>query len=148
MSSELEWNRSAAYLLLRAMLGVNMLMHGVSRILAGPSAFAAGLVHGFQSTPLPAPLTYSFALALPFAEALIGVLLLLGLFRRFALLLGGALMVALTFGTTLKQDWPSAGLQLIYALVYAALLAFLHHDRFTLDRRFPSRKAVHAQDLP
>jgi thiosulfate dehydrogenase (quinone) large subunit len=126
-------NRSYAYVLLRVMLGVNMAVHGISRILAGPGTFAATLVHGFQSTPLPAILVRAFGLALPWAEAAIGLLILLGLFRLPALLAGGAMLVALTFGSTLRQDWESAGLQLIYALVYAALLAFLGYDRFALD---------------
>lgn len=133
MTGEYDVNRSWAYVLLRVMLGVNMLFHGVSRVLAGPSGFAATLVREFQATPLPSVLVHVFGLALPWLEAAIGLLILIGLFRRPALLAGGALMVVLTLGTTLRQDWPSAGTQLIYAIVYAALLAFLHYDRFAVD---------------
>jgi len=46
--------------------------------------------------------------------------------KRF-LVAGSLLILALTFGTTLRQDWSTAGVQLIYAAIYAALL--------TLDRR-------------
>ncbi|MFN2976636.1 DoxX family protein [Terriglobus aquaticus] len=131
--SEDQRNRSWAYVLLRVMLGVNMAFHGISRIIAGPGVFAATLVHGFQNTILPTVLVRAFALTLPWAEAAVGLLILVGLFRLPALLAGGAMLVALTFGSTLRQDWESAGLQLIYALVYAALLAFLSHDRYAVD---------------
>ena len=131
--SENDRNGSYAYVLLRLMLGVNLAVHGLSRILAGPAAFASTLVHTFSTTLLPAPLVYAFGISLPWAEAAIGLLILLGLIRLPALLAGGAMLVALTFGSTLRQDWQSAGLQLIYALVYAALLAFLHYDRYALD---------------
>src|SRR5580658_1353781 len=36
-------------------------------------------------------------------------------------------------GATLNQDWESAGLQLIYATVYASLLAFRSHNSFSAD---------------
>lgn len=133
IQTEDERNRCYAYLLLRAMLGVNLAVHGLSRILAGPGAFAGTLVHSFQGTVLPAALVRAFAMQLPWSEAAVGLLILLGLFRLPALLAGGAMLVALTLGSTLRQDWESAGLQLIYALVYAALLAFLRYDRFALD---------------
>ena len=133
VNREDDLNRSYGYVLLRVMLGVNMLFHGVSRLLAGAGAFAANMTNEFQKTVLPAALVHVFLLVLPWAEAAVGSLILLGLFRRPALLAGGALMVALTFGTTLRQDWPSAGLQLIYAIVYAVLLAFLSYDRFAVD---------------
>ena len=144
--SDAEWNRSCGYVLLRVMLGVNILVHGISRILTGPGAFAAMLVREFQSTPLPSVLVHLFALALPWVEGLTGLLVLIGLFRRFALVVGGATLVALTFGTTLRQDWPSAGLQLIYALVYAALLAFLNFDRYSVDGLLSARHGHAAEE--
>ena len=58
-----------------------------------------------------------------------GLLLLLGLGTRVALTGGALLIVLLTFGTALRQDWAIAGIQ----LNYAALLAFLHWDRYSLD---------------
>ena len=41
--------------------------------------------------------------------------------------------LTLTFGATLTQGWESAGLQLIYAIVYASLLGFRHHNAFSVD---------------
>jgi thiosulfate dehydrogenase [quinone] large subunit len=58
-------SRELAYLLLRLTLGVNILMHGLSRILAGLTPFAAGMMKQFASTPLPPSLVHAFAYALP-----------------------------------------------------------------------------------
>jgi thiosulfate dehydrogenase (quinone) large subunit len=122
-----------AYLLLRATLGVNILIHGASRILIGPAKFVAVLAQQFHATPLPAPMVAAFAYMLPWAEAVVGAFVLLGLFSRLALRAGAALILVLTVGSTLAQDWIAAGWQLVYALVYAALLAFLRANQYSLD---------------
>jgi thiosulfate dehydrogenase [quinone] large subunit len=126
-------DRALAYLLLRVTLGLNILMHGLSRILAGQTAFASGLDKMFLKAPLPAWQVHAFGVALPWIEGILGLLLLLGLGTRLALI-GGALLIAvLTFGTALIQNWDAAGLQLIYAAIYAALLAFHHWNRYSID---------------
>jgi len=126
-------NLSLAYLLLRATLGLNILIHGVTRLLSGPRQFATFLVHAFQATPLPPSLVTTFGYSLPWIEALLGLLLLVGLFTRPALIGGTLLILLLTFGTTLRQDWETAGLQLIYAVIYTLLLALHAGNRYSLD---------------
>jgi thiosulfate dehydrogenase [quinone] large subunit len=126
-------NAALAYLLLRATIGTNIFIHGLSRILAGPSHFANALVPSFQRTPLPTGSVRLFAMALPWAESIVGLLVLVGIRTRVALVAGSLLILTLTFGATLNQDWESAGLQLIYAAVYASLLAFRHHNAYSLD---------------
>jgi thiosulfate dehydrogenase [quinone] large subunit len=132
-----------AYLLLRATLGINILLHGVARLLSSPAHFSATLAHEFQATPLPHSLVLAFAWTLPWAEAFLGLFLFIGLFTRIALSLGALLILALTFGACLLQNWPVAGDQLIYAAVYAALLAFASANRFSLDTliRRPTQRA-------
>jgi thiosulfate dehydrogenase (quinone) large subunit len=122
-----------AYLFLRATLGANIFFHGLSRILAGTDAFAASLVQQFHATPLPSGMVNAFAHVLPWVEAGIGLLVLLGAATRFALCAGALLILVLTFGSTLHQDWEVAGIQLIYAAVYAALLAFRDKNVFSVD---------------
>lgn len=126
-------DRRLAYALLRAVIGVNLAVHGISRLLAGPHAFAASLVGMFHATPLPAWSVMFFGLVLPWIEAALGLLILLGLATRFALIAASLTILALTFGSTFRQDWQSAGLQLIYAAIYAALLAFRGHNAYSLD---------------
>ena len=123
-----------AFLLLRLTLGLNICMHGVSRIAAGPATFANSLIPMFKKTPLPVWSVHVFGLALPWAEAILGFLLLLGLCTRLALVIGSLLILVLTFGTALRQDWSTAGVQLIYAAVYAALLALDRWNDYSIDR--------------
>jgi thiosulfate dehydrogenase [quinone] large subunit len=54
---------------------------------------------------------------LPWTEATIGLLLLLGLFTRFALVAGSLEMIVLMAGITLAQNWEVAGIQLIYCAI-------------------------------
>jgi thiosulfate dehydrogenase (quinone) large subunit len=114
-----------AYALLRTVVGTNLLMHGVSRAIGGTGEFAAKLVMQFAHAPLPAWSVWVFGLTLPAIEGGLGLLLLIGLRTRAALIAASALIIVLTFGSSLLQDWPAAGTQLTYAAVYAALL-FLH----------------------
>jgi thiosulfate dehydrogenase [quinone] large subunit len=134
------------YLLLRATIGTNIFIHGLSRILAGPSHFVDALVPAFQHAPLPAGFVRLFALALPWAESIVGLLVLVGIRTRIALVAGSLLILTLTFGATLNQDWESAGLQLIYATVYASLLPFRNHNTFSVDELLQS-KASKAEPL-
>lgn len=122
-----------AYALLRMVVGVNLLMHGVSRMLAGPAAFAGKLTEQFARTPLPAWSVRSFGILLPAVEGLIGMLLLIGFRTRAALIAGGILIGVLTFGSALAQDWAAAGTQLVYALVFSALLFLRRYNAWCLD---------------
>ena len=121
------------YALLRITLGINIAMHGVSRILAGPATFAASLAQQFSSTVLPQFAVLGFGYALPWLETLIGLLVLVGALTRVALVAGGLLIAVLTFGATLHRDWNVAGLQLIYAIVYSMLIGWLRYNWLSMD---------------
>ncbi len=125
-----------AYALLRITLGVNIALHGISRIVAGPALFAASLTKQFANTPLPHFAVQGFGYALPWFEALVGLLILFGALTRVALIAGALLIVLLTFGSTLHQDWDIAGLQLIYAAVYFVLIALHQYNSFSVDELF------------
>ena len=117
-----------AYGLLRLIFGINIMLHGVTRLLAPQGAFLAYLTHYFEKTPLmPKEILPAFAIILPWCEAIFGALVLVGVATRFALIAGALVLAALAFGTNLAQDWNIAGLQLIYAFIYYYLLA--HRER-------------------
>jgi thiosulfate dehydrogenase [quinone] large subunit len=119
-------DRVTAYTILRLSFGANIMLHGVSRLLAGNAAFLAYLRHYFEHTPgIPASFLPIFA----------GVLLLIGLATRFSLIAGGLVMAALVVGTNLAQDWNVAGLQLIYCFIYYYLLAHRDLNKFSVDAR-------------
>lgn len=112
-----------AYGLLRLIFGINIMLHGVTRLLAPHGAFLAYLTHYFEKTPLmPAWMLPPFAVVLPWAEAIFGALVLVGFASRIAMIGGALTLAALAFGTNLAQDWNIAGLQLIYAAIYYILL--------------------------
>ncbi|MEO6983600.1 MAG: DoxX family membrane protein [Edaphobacter sp.] len=123
-----------AYALLRAVVGMNLMMHGVSRMLAGPDKFVAKLVEQFAQSPLPVWSLWGFGMSLPVVEAVFGLLLLIGLRTRSVLIASSLLILVLTFGSALAQDWGAAGSQLLYALVYSLLLFLLRYDGWSVDR--------------
>ena len=126
---------SLAYALLRITLGTNIAFHGISRILAGPALFVAALTKQFESTVLPHLAVQVFGYALPWLEALIGLLILFGALTRMALIAGALVIVLLTF----HQDWNVAGLQLIYAVVYFVLIGLRGFNSFSVDGLFSNR---------
>jgi thiosulfate dehydrogenase [quinone] large subunit len=133
-----------AYVLFRVLTGLDFFGHGFARIFTGShlSGFAQGMVKSMASTPLPSSFTLVSGYAIPCVELLIGILLLLGLFTRYTLILAFLLMFVLMFGITLKQDWNIAMQQLMYGVVLFLLLfarerydlswpqLFRHQDNF------------------
>ncbi|MGC1416511.1 MAG: DoxX family membrane protein [Candidatus Acidiferrum sp.] len=132
MDSQAPFDRKLAYLVLRFTLGLSILMHGLVR-LPHLTAFADATVKLFVATPLPAILVRLFALTLVFLETAVGLLLVLGLWTRTALLLGALLMAFLIFGTALRSDWSTLAIQLFYAFLYATLLAAREYNSYSID---------------
>jgi thiosulfate dehydrogenase [quinone] large subunit len=133
-------DRALARALLRVTLGVNLLVHGLVRV-PKLAAFAGTMVRDFGPTFLPSQMVYGFALALPFAEAVLGTLIAVGLWQRSALAAGALLMLALIFGTALLQRWDTLTQQMVYSLIYAALIATLSWDRWSVDALRSGRRA-------
>jgi thiosulfate dehydrogenase [quinone] large subunit len=123
-----------AYATLRAILGLNIFLHGLVRV-PSLSGFADGLVQGFSGTILPAVLVRAFAYALVPLEVVVGALVLVGWKTRWALVAGQLVMAALVFGTALRQDWGTLGTQMIYVGLYSALLAGHRYNGFAVDTR-------------
>jgi thiosulfate dehydrogenase (quinone) large subunit len=123
-----------AYGVLRFTFGINILIHGVGRLFgAGAAGFTAKTSNEFAGAPLPHGVVHAFLIVVPFAEAILGVLLILGLFTRWTLTLGGLLIAALVFGTSLRSDWNTVGIQMIYAIIYYLLLKNLADNYFSVD---------------
>jgi thiosulfate dehydrogenase (quinone) large subunit len=88
----------------------------------------------FAGTIMPALMVHLFGLTLPFFEAVVGALLIIGLLTRAALLVGALLIAALVLGTTLREQFMTVGIQLIYAAIYFILISNLPHNSISLDR--------------
>ena len=126
-------DESIAYAILRLTLGVNIGLRGVVRIAHGTTAFAQGIVKQMEATVLPPSAVYAFAFSLVWVEAAVGLLLILGLQTRLALIVGGLMMTLLTFGTMQIENFQNAWLQLTYALVFFVVLAFRAWNLISLD---------------
>jgi thiosulfate dehydrogenase (quinone) large subunit len=133
-SSEVEFDRALACLLLRATLGLNIALHGITRIfLSGVTQFVNATVAQFQNTVLPSWQVRAFATGVPYLELVLGVLLFAGLWTRWALGAGALLMLALIFGTALRSEWNLLFLQMFYSFLYFVLLMCRQYDLFSVD---------------
>src|SRR5208282_1057761 len=115
-TDEARFDAALAHGLARVALGLNIAMHGYSRLphLVG---FANGMVKQFAATFLPSPLVYITGFGIAIGEAVIGTLL----------------MLLLIFGSTLIQQWEIVSVQMITVAFYIGLIATVRYDRFSLD---------------
>jgi thiosulfate dehydrogenase [quinone] large subunit len=136
------WRSDAAiaYAILRLTLGVNIGLRGIVRIAHGSGAFAQGIVKQMEPTILSPQAVYAFAWTLVWVESAVGLLLILGLQTRLALIVGGLMMTLLTFGTMQIENFQNAWLQLTYALVFFVVLAFRSWNVISLDAWLGSSK--------
>src|SRR5271154_1642853 len=109
------------YTTLRLAMGMSILIHGLARIGHIP-AFAETTVKQFSSSVLPASAVVACAGIPPPIELLIGALILVGLWTSLGLVLGGAWMVVLIFGSALIENYNVVGIQLLYSLIFFQLL--------------------------
>lgn len=122
-----------SFLLLRLAIGLSMFGHGLVR-LPKLSGFSKWMVGNFQKSMLPESLVLPFSYALPIAEFVVGLLLLLGLFTRIALMAGGIVMLMLIFGSTMIEEWNALPSQLIHVAFFALLLNYIHLNSFAVDK--------------
>ncbi len=109
-----------------------MFGHGLVRLpkLAG---FSNWMVEKMAKSFIPDALVVPFSYALPIAELVIGLLLIIGLYTKQSLQAGLLVMALLIFGSSSTESWDAITPQLIHAGYMAALLLLVHHDRFSAD---------------
>jgi thiosulfate dehydrogenase [quinone] large subunit len=123
-----------AYLMARLPMGLSFFGHGLIRI-TKLDTFSNGMVKQFSKSILPEGFVSAFGHVLPFLEFITGVLLLLGLFTRSALILGTAIILMLIFGTSLIEQWNGIFTQLFYAAYLAVLYYFNQYNAISIDGR-------------
>ena len=135
VTSTLDWSdTSVAYAIFRLTFGVNICFRGVARIFVlGLDNFPAGMMKQFSATAFPGAFISTFAHTLPWIETALGIMIILGLKTRLALIVGGLMMTSLTFGTMILQDFTLAWLQLTYAIAFFLLLAARAWNVISLD---------------
>ncbi|HZE83140.1 MAG TPA: DoxX family membrane protein [Puia sp.] len=122
-----------AYLLARLPIAMSMLGHGLIR-LTKIQAFSQEMSNEFSKSFLPDVLVVPFSFLLPYVELFIGILLLLGLFTRWAAIFGAVTMIVLIFGSSILEQWNNIFIQLIYGAYFALLFRYAGYDYYSLDR--------------
>ncbi len=126
-------NKTLAINLLRISFGINFFFHGIVR-LPHLEKFVSGMQSTFQDTFLPTILVTPMAYAIPFAEIIIGLLLLINKFTREALLASFILMNILVIGSCITQKWDLVGLQATYIGFLFLLLYFTKDNQTSKEK--------------
>jgi thiosulfate dehydrogenase [quinone] large subunit len=127
-------NNTITFVLLRLGIALSMFGHGFVRM-PKLEKFSGWMVGNFQKSILPDWMVVPFSYVLPIAELLVGILLLIGLFTRGALIGGAVVMLALIFGTTLIESWDSLPSQLIHLAYCALLIGYVEqYNGYSLDK--------------
>lgn len=121
-----------AFLLARLAIGASMFGHGAVR-LPKLQTFSEGMVADFQDAAPPISLVTAFSYIIPIVEFATGLLLLLGLFTRAALIGGGFLMFILIIGTSAIENWGALPSQLLHTAFFAVLLNYVQSNYLAID---------------
>jgi thiosulfate dehydrogenase [quinone] large subunit len=127
-------NTKTAYFFLRVSMGINLLGHGLVRLVKLQD-FASGMMKGFETSWLPQPLVHLFGITLPFLELMIGLLLMVGFKTRIATIAGASLIILLLFGCSTVENWEAMGIQMIYAGLFYILISRIEDNYLALDRK-------------
>ena len=120
------------FLLARLPLGLSFFGHGLIR-LTKLETFSHGMVGQFSKSVLPEGIVLAFGIVLPFLEFITGFLLLIGLFTRFSIVLGMAIILSLIFGSSLIEQWQAVFTQLVYGAYLAVLFYFADFNDISID---------------
>ena len=126
-------NGKLGYLMRRLAIVLSFFGHGLIRLpkLIG---FSNWMMGQFSKSFLPDILVLPFSYVLPFAALFAGFLILIGLFTKQGLLLGGLITLALIFGSTMIESWEAIPSQLIHIAFISVLLAYLPENSFAVDK--------------
>jgi thiosulfate dehydrogenase [quinone] large subunit len=121
------------YLLVRLPVAMSMFGHGLERM-PKLSGFTQHMTDQFKNAVLPLAAVEVFSHVLPFIELLLGILLIIGLFTRFAAVVGVLVMLALIFGSSMIEQWENVFTQIVYGLCFAAIYHFEPYNFYSADR--------------
>lgn len=122
-----------AYFILRATMGVNLFLHGFTRMIGDYLGFINWMTKEFEASILPTILVKTFAWIISPIEVMIGICLILGFSTLPALSAGACLMAVLISGQSLIQHWDVVSTEMLYAFMFFFLLEKYHLNTFSLD---------------
>lgn len=124
---------TTVFLLLRLGIAISMFGHGLVR-LPKLNAFSQWMIASFEKSLLPKAMVLPFSYVLPVAEFTVGLLLLIGLLTKPALIMGAGILLALLFGTAMIENWEAIASQLLHLAFFALLLQFIQSNTWALDK--------------
>ena len=128
-------NMQLGYFFMRVMLGGQLFFHGFMRFLTGLGAWVESTMALYEGTYLPEPFLNVTLHLIPLAELIIGALVLLGWFTRWAILASVSLFVVLLYGHTVRQNWSIVHVIMPYGIYLWALLVLEPQNWLALDNR-------------
>ena len=139
---------SWATLFLRLLIGAIFFSQGFRNLFlgAGPIAFAERLYVKPFAAMMPEPLLWIAGVSNPFVQFSVGLLLIFGLFTRFAAGLGALFLVSIIFGHLMQgpltapgamRDFATANFMLMIAVIVFATVG----NRWSLDALFGKRRS-------
>ena len=126
-------NHELAFFIARIGLGVNLFFHGLVR-LPKLSGFVAGMEKNFADSLLPGFLVTPMAYLIPIVEVIVGLMLLLGLKTKLALISSAVLMFVLITGCCFIENWGPLNSQMFIVAMAAVLISQLHLNRKALTK--------------
>ncbi|GAA5087763.1 hypothetical protein GCM10023210_10820 [Chryseobacterium ginsengisoli] len=116
-----------AFFFLRLPVAISLLGHGLVRI-PKLTSFSEWMVTSMEKSAIPSALIVPFSYILPFAEAIIGALLLINFKTKYTLYTGLVLMSILIFGSCSIENWSAIESQLLHSIYLFGL--FLFYEKF------------------
>lgn len=128
----MERKDEAAGFMLRVSIGILFTFAGIFKLFKYAENVKM-LQDAGAKTFIPDFLMNIYAHVLPFAEAVIGLMLLLGLFTNLGFILVGLLLISLFFGSLTLGDYATASNNAIYILIAMAGFRWIGSNPWSLD---------------
>lgn len=112
-----------AFFFIRLPIAISLAGHGLVRI-PKLQAFSEWMVTTMEKSAIPTPVIVPFGYILPFAEAIIGILLLINFKIQHTIYAALVLMSLLILGSSSIENWSAIESQLLHAFYLFGLLWF------------------------
>lgn len=124
----------------RLALGLYFLVLGLLKFFAGLGDQAAQAAALFSGTFIPGAAVRAFAFVLGPLEVLLGLVLLVGICRKWNLMASATLLLVLLLGKLLLADYPMIGFYALLILLNAVAMAVLPFDPCGLEPMMKKRE--------
>lgn len=119
-----------AFFFLRLPIAISLLGHGLVRI-PKLHTFSEWMVTTMEKSMIPKLVIVPFGYVLPFAEAILGILLLINFKTKYTLYSALVLMSILIFGSCSIENWSAIEAQLLHSFYLFGLFWF--YEKFKTE---------------